>query len=377
MAEVLGPQSVADLAYSTGIDPGEALNWSMKEGISFGEFMNRVAAAIGARNQEFVTKYGDVMSITEEIMMEYPDGNTVVPSERRTDFDTPDSTAGTTIGHMLPLYYHAEAASGSKKYWQRTRTAKLNATIKAFVDKLVWRFELDIFQRLFSNEEFLIGSSGYNVPFVRGTGGNIDFTPPAYSGKPFDSSHNHYLGFNLSTPLTHGDMLDGLAATLFEHGHEPPYTAYVSSDDILAYHALTNFVKLVSINTLVLDRGGASSGNQFFAQGQPMLANNGLFGKYQSPYGEVDLRAFYRVPDNYASMFKSYGNMDARNPLAVRVAEDGFGMMLVPELNGSSDWPIKKLAVTMEHGVGVGEDRTNGAVGFLVAGGTYINGTVR
>jgi hypothetical protein len=56
--------------------------------------------------------------------------------------------------------------------------------------------------------------------------------------------------------------------------------------------------------------------------------------------------------------------------------EVGFGFYIVPETTQDDKYPIKEVHTEFEFGVGVGEDRTNGAVGYLVSGGTYANPTI-
>jgi hypothetical protein len=124
----------------------------------------------------------------------------------------------------------------------------------------------------------------------------------------------------------------------------------------------------------MVDRGGATSGGQFFARGQRPFA---LVGYYQSDYGLIELRATARLATGYAGLVKSYGQLDSRNPLAVRVhPQVGFGAYVVPETTPDDDYPVKQLDVEFEFGVGVGMDRTNGAAGLLVAGGSWADATI-
>lgn len=371
MAEVLGPLNLLDKALPTGVDGTRLAEWAMEDGITYGELANQIALALGDANQELVRRWGWLFAITEEIFMEYENGGSVTPMPELTDMDKPEPLMGTTIGHMIDLRYYGQGVGGSKRFFQRVRSAKIRAAISNIVRRAVWRFEQRLLTRLFTNTENAIGSAGYDVPFVRGTGGNVDFAPPAWEGEAFTTSHDHFLGFNLSTPLTFADMLNGLAETLQEHGHEAPYRATVARADIASYAALTKFVELVGISGVIIDRGGETSGNQMFRQANWQM---GHFGDFQSDYGPIELHATARVPTAYASLVKSYGQLDQRNPLAVRVhPARGFGLMVVPETTPDDDFPVKQLDVDFEFGVGVGMDRTNGVVGFLVAGGSYVN----
>ena len=123
-----------------------------------------------------------------------------------------------------------------------------------------------------------------------------------------------------------------------------------------------------------IDKGGTSTGAQFFSVGSREF---GTVGFYHSQYGLVEVKATARIPTTYSCMVKSYGQLAAANPLAVRVHPDvGFGFYVLPETTPDDDTPIKQLDVEFEFGVGVGADRTNGAASFLDSSGTYTAPTI-
>lgn len=374
MAEVLGPMTLLNKALPTGVDGTRLAEWAMRDGITYGQLANQVALALGEANSQLVSKWGWLFSITEELMMEYEQGGTVNPMDELTDVDKPVPLHGATIGHMLPLRYFGQGIGGSKRYFRDVRSAQVRAGISVIVNRGIWRFEQKLLGRFFDSDEEAIGTAGFSVPFVHGTGGSVDFAPPAYDGTTFTTSHDHFIGYNLSTPKTFADVFNGLASTLAEHGHMAPFTAMVSRADIATIGALTKFVEIVDNVVSIIDRGGGTSGPQFYTNGQRDI---GRIGYFQSDYGLIELLATNRLATGYVGMTKSYGNLDARNALAVRVhPQRGFGLAVVPETTPDDDFPIKQLDVDFEFGCGVGMDRTNGAVGFLVAGGTYTDGTI-
>jgi hypothetical protein len=373
MTEVLGPQTLLAKALPTGWDGTRIAEWKTREGITYQELASKMALALSSFNSELAARWAPFYFLTEELAMEYANGGSVTEAPDITDVDDPDALGGTTIGHMLPLRVYGGAIGGTKRYFRDARVAKINADVSVNVKRLEWRFEKKLLTRMFTNTENTIGSSGYDVPFVRGTGGTVDFAPPAYGGEAFTTAHDHFLGFATAS-YGFGDMLDGLAETLQEHGHEAPYSAIVSRADIASYLALTKFIEIVDPRILMIDRAAATTGPQFFSRAQRTF---GHFGDFQSSYGLIELYASYRVPTAYAGLYKSYGNGDGRNPIAIRVHPDtGFGAYIVPETALDNQYPIKKLNIEMEYGVGVGMDRTNGAVGYLVSGGTYANPTI-
>jgi len=375
MAEVLGPMSIALRALPTGVDGVKLAQWRLREGVTVQQFIARTAAALGGINQEFVQKWGWLFSITEMDHFEYPDGGTVTELPEITDMDDPDMMHGTTIGHQIDLRPYGGAIGGSRRYFRDARQPQIESTLRVIVNRAKWRFERKLFTRLFTNTENAIGASGYDVPFVRGSGGNVDFVPAAYGGQAFDTSHDHFLGIDSDTKQR-DELLNEMAETLEEHGHTAPFTALVSRADVAAYAVLTGFVKFTADVVTVIDRGAESSGNQLFARGTPMVTD-GAFGYFQSDYGLIELRAYNRVPANYGAMVKSYGQLDQRNSIAVRVHPDeGFGLAIMAEKTGDDKYPLKKLNIEFEFGVSVGEDRTNGAAAFLDATGNWTNPSI-
>ncbi len=373
MAEVIGPMTLLNKALPTGVDGTRVAEWALRDGLTYGELINRVSLAVGAFNQEMANDWGWAFGLTEEVMMEYEQGGSASEMPEITDIDDITTLSGTTIGHMIDFKHYGRAIGGSKFYFRDARSAVISATISTMVRQARERFEKLLLTRWMTNTENAIGTAGYDVPFVRGTGGNVDYAPPAYDGEAFTTSHDHYLGVD-SGSYGYDGVLDQLAETLAEHGHVPPYTAMVSKTDIASYMALTGFVEVVDPVVQMVDRAGATSGNQFFAMGQRPF---GLLGYYQGQYGLVEVRFTNRVPTTYAGMTKSYGNLDTRNGLAVRVHPDvGFGAYILPETTLDDDYPIKKLDVVIEFGMGVGMDRTNGAAAYLVAGGVWSNPTI-
>jgi hypothetical protein len=367
--------SVVQRALPTGVDGTKLAEWQMREGTSFGAFINQLGAAVGSVNQELAQRWGYLFGLSEDMMVEYPDGGSVTELGEITDMSDRDPVLGTTIGHMIDLKAYGGAVGGSKRYFRDARMAQINSTIATIVNQAKWRFEKRIFTRLMTDTENAIGSAGYDVPFVKG-GGSVAYTPPAYSGKTFTSSHSHFLALNSGASKTFANVFNDLAETLAEHGHSAPFIAHVSVADVETIAALSKFVQFVAPVVTTIDRGGETSGNQLYASGQPMVFG-GTIGYYQSKHGLIELRASNRIPTGYVNMIKSYGQLDPRNPLWVRVhPQVGFGLVVVPETTSDSQYPVKKVSLEFEFGVGIGQDRTNGANCYLAAGTTWSNPTI-
>jgi hypothetical protein len=371
MAEILGAMTVVQRALPTGVDGTKLAEWQMREGQTFGAFVNQLGAAVGSFNQELARNWGYLFSLTEDLMVEYPDGGSVSELAEITDQSDRDAVHGSTIGHMIDLKAYGGAVGGSKRYFRDARQAQINSTISVIMNQARWRFEKALLTRLMTDTENAIGSAGYDVPLVKGSG-SVAYTPPAYSGAAFTSSHNHFIAINTGSK-TYADAFNELAEHLAEHGHTAPFIAHVSVANVDTIAALTKFVQFVAPVVTTIDRGSETTGNQMYASGQPTIFG-GTIGYYQSKHGLVEIRASNRVPSGWVNVVKSYGQLDGRNPLAVRVhPQVGFGAFLVTETTTDSQWPVKKVSIEFEFGVGIGADRTNGANAKVYAGGSWAN----
>lgn len=375
MAEVLGARNILDRALPTGADGARLAQWQLRSGVTFAEFAGRVANALAVYNQSLLTDWGWLMFITEELLMEYPNGGSVTATPQRTDIDQIDPRHDSTISHMIDLLIYGEPIGGTRHFFRDARDAQLRADLRGIINRLRWRFEQKLLTRWFTNTETLIGSAGYNVPFVRGTGGNVDFAPPAYGGEAFATSHDHYLGVDTDS-YGYDDALNQMAEHIQEHGHNGPFVAVVSRADVASYYALPDFVRPVSDNVVYIDRGttSADTGAAFFSR---QAREMGVIGGFESQYGFIELRATNRVPTKYLGLVQSYGNNNEMNPLAVRVHPDeGFGARIVAQSQDDDLNPIKLIDVEFEYGVGVGMDRTNGVAAYVDSSGTWTNPTI-
>jgi hypothetical protein len=364
MAEILGAMDILNKALPTGADGTRLAQWELRANRTFGDYMQDVARALW------------LAFITEEQLFEYMTGGSVTATPIATDLDVPDLSHAETISHMIDLFPRVETIGGTKYFFRDGREATMTAAIRSKVDRLSWAFEQTLLNRLFLPTEAAIGSSGYNVGFTYGTTGNVDFTPPAFGGEAFASSHSHYLGID-SDSYGYDDALNQMSEHLEEHGHVAPFTAIVSRADVASYHALPDFVEPLDNSVVIVDRGTttADTGAALFSRN--VDREMGVIGGFNSEYGHIELRATNRVPTTYLGLCKSYGMNNERNPLAIRVhPEVGFGAQITA-FSGETDIErIKKMLIEFEFGIGVGNDRTNGVAGYLVSGGVWANPTI-
>jgi hypothetical protein len=377
MGTTLGYESILNLALPTGVDGTRLAQWELATGETFQQFTQRLATALAAVNAEFERDWGHLFFTTEEQMMEYRNGGTPAASAEVTDIDVVDPTHETTIGHQIALPVYQEMIGGTDRWFMDARTVQLTTDIGGKIDNLRKRFETDLLNRAFKTTESAVGTSGYNVPWVYSTTGTVDYVPPAYNGETFASTHSHFLGVD-SNSYTFADMLNQMAETIQEHGHDGTYFAIVSRTDISSYRDLADFIRPQDQMITHIDRASETSGPNYYTTNQ---LPKGVIGGFSSDYGEIQLYATARVPTGHAFLTKSYGQQSPKNPFAVRIRSaarggKGFGCYIAAVTGDSTISPIKLIRMEFEYGLGLGADRTNGVSAYRVAGGTYADPTI-
>jgi hypothetical protein len=377
MGTTLGYESILNLALPSGVDATLLAQWELATGETFMGFTQRLASALAAVNAEFQTDWGNLFYTTETQEFEYRNGGTPAASPVVTDLDVVDPTHETTIGHQIALEVKQEVIGGTERWFLDAREMQLTSDIGGKIDNLRKRFETDLLNRAFLTTEYSVGTSGYNVPWVHSTTGNIDFVPVAYNGETFASTHDHFLGV-ASGSYGFGDMLNQMAETLQEHGHDGPYYAIVSRADIGSYRDLADFIRPKDQMISIIDRAGETSGPNYYTT---QALRKGVIGGFSSDYGEIELYATARVPTAYAFLTKSYGTLSPKNPFAVRLRPasrggKGFGCYIAAVTGDSTISPIKLIRMEFEYGLGLGGDRTNGVAAYRSTGGTWTNPTI-
>ncbi|GEM_PF-1482904 len=379
MADVSGPLTTLNNQLPSGVDAGRLAQWRLRQGTSYADFRSTVAGAFNAVNQELLNTWGDLIYITEEDMMEYPTGGTTGEMPELTEMDVAELVKGETTAHMIDLKAHGDGIGGSWRYFEDMRQATLEASIRQIVQRGRNLFEKKLLTRAMTNTINTLGTNGKDVPFARGTGGGVTYAPPAHGGETFTTSHSHYIGVD-SASKGFDDALEETAEHLLEHGHMAPFTVKISSADVTNYHALANFSKPVSSNVVYVDQGGGT-GPRFIERGEIEQVGTGgagfYIGSYQSSRGLMRLYATSRIPTGYLFGYKTYGQNNAMNPIAVRIRPlVGFGFFINEIASDNDRFPIARIQIEFEFGVSVGMDRTNGATAYLVSGGSWSNPSI-
>lgn len=362
MSSILGYNDMKSWALPVGWDATELQKYAMADGSSAEEIFNDLLAGLIAASQSMLSHpiYGGLVSTTEEIGREYRNGSASSRMSKRAEYTKADPKKATTIGHMFPKESYDYTLGFTMDFLREARRGQIDANIADAIDAIVNEYQISVLTRFFSNTENLMGSGGYDVPFVAG-GGNVPHVPPQYQGFSFDSTHTH---FARDTVANRAVAIEAGVVHLLHHGINGPWIGLVPFADISTYAGLTNFRKPQRENITYANTTNLAQINEEV-----------FFGVYESEHGLILLHATNRLPTNYFGLYKSYGNDDPRNPLVVRVARDYKFTPIAMRGEGFKVYPLENMVVIHEYGVGV-RDRLNGYAIRFAASGDYSNPTI-
>lgn len=382
MATLIGPHAAVDLALPTGIDGAKVLQFMLLSGLTAEEHVRRVAAAIGAVNQQIYAMYSGLLYVTDAPYAYTSQGS----GERgktppKTEYAKPDAVRTSAIGSMLPIKDYEDALAWTPIYMRDAPVAQLTGDQKLIADRWWNRVGFDLWTRILTKEENAIGS-GYDVPWAVGSGNNVNFIPPQYRG--FDaptSAHTHFLYYDSGSYDWHDAFVGGIQQ-LVHHGHRSPHTIYVSYDDIDEIEAVEGFVELkpenwqripvFTVNAVAADSAPAVRTAPGLVEGMP----GELFGYFKTNYGYAELRWDEYMPTHFAFATKSYGQDSPSNGVALRYhpAYGGFGLRIDPRVTNSLSPELEAIYFPATFGVGI-NDRTNGVCMYLASGASSYPAT--
>lgn len=369
----LGPRDTSTVAMLTGWDATELAKWQLTDGTNITEVVSQMQFALAALNAELRTGlWGSLISITDRPEVEYRVGSSN-GFEQHTEYGRPDTARAATEGHMLPYVDYDRALGWTYDYLtKQARREQIEADIADAIKDARDNWRKRILGRCLQQGDDSgtakgLGSAGYSPGFATTAGStNVDFTPPAYGGTTFTSTHEHYV------PLAGGAFTNAVfsdaKAELREHGHEPPYMFVIGPSDETTVKGLTDFTPIAE--SLV-----AYGSTQDRALVPPEMLTVGAY-----PIGTIHEFAVHVVPgipQYYGFGWKTYGQLAQRNPLRVRVWK-GLSTVQVEAANdprnGSPAHPLQYLMLQMGFGVGVA-DRTAGTARY-VNNAVWSDGTV-
>ena len=365
----LGVRDLKDLALPSGWDGAYLAKQALQDGTTYEQVVNSLASAVVAFNSSLISHPWLPMltSPTERNTVRYRSGASDA-WENHTEYKLPDAGRASMTGHMLPREKYDKGIGWTWDYLNDAILEDVTADIRVFLDTGLDLFEREALQRLFKAEAVTVGSSGSSPP-VADASATLTFTPPDYMGQSFASTHTHLLRYGTSA---HGQAAGAMAAHLKEHGHIGPYEMIISDADKTTWASVSDATYRVYFRNA--QRTELSYGNDT-TLASPTVDPEMYFGLLDTPSGVVYLRSSYRVPTNYAAMYKPYGANDPRNPLRWWY-NSRFGPGLTMISADKIGFPVQRIIGYAEFGFGIGADRTNGVLVEFDSAGSYATPTI-
>ena len=355
----LGPNDLKQYALPSYWDAATLSQLRLEQGQTYEAWINDVTAALAMANAALLTDplIASLISTTTDPALEYPTGVSN-GFQVATEYGLPDAKRGNTTGHMLPLIAYDRGLGWTWMFLQKARQVQLDSDIASAMQDLKNIWAQRILTRLFKSDYDAVGSSGRSMPLADGGTADANYVPSPYPdrGGTFLYTHDHITNLNGITQAN----LEAALLLLWEHGHNSPFDLLIAEADISSWTNTTNVTGFIPRADPLLRYGSTQD-----------LANVGAdyIGAIETDYGAVRVRATGRVPTTYWSVYKSYGPLDARNPLRVRYnPKFGIGAVLLAG-DHIRQYPLENAVMWMEFGVAVGEDRCAAAVIINSAGG--------
>lgn len=363
MTALLGVNDLKNWALPSGWDATKLQEFQLADGTTLDVVYNEFVGASIAAAQTILEHpvFGNMVYVTTEPALEYRNGLASTGLDARSEYTRADAKRSQMIGHMLPEGSFDRSLGFTMDFLRKVRMSHIEAHIEDVIYDVVDEFQRQALTRFFSNTENVLGSSGYDLPFANASS-NVVYTPPAYAGQTFASSHTH---FDRKGTSNHLDAIKAGARHLAEHGIMGPYVGIIPEADVATYQAVTGFTypELGSLATV--------------SNTDRLAVDESVFiGGVHTRDGWVLLHATPRVPTNYFGMFKAYGSNDRRNSLAVRVSTDYLFTPVFLRGDGFRVSPLENMTLIHEYGVGVNRGRLNGYLCEFDSSGSYGNPTI-
>ncbi|MBN1430452.1 MAG: hypothetical protein JXB07_18930 [Anaerolineae bacterium] len=363
----LGPADLKDLALPSLWDLTEIKKVALADGATFDQIVADVQSGLSVLNNSLVTgaHYSGLVAVQDSVEVEYPVGvsNGV---EEATEYSVPTPKRGATTGHSLPIRPYDRALGWTMMYLRKARRAKLDTDVRSAVSDMRNHFQQMALRRFFLMAGESVGSTANaSVPLADGGATDANYVPPqSPEGETFLYTHDHFLRI---AAVTAAD-LETHVEHLQEHGHQAPYELIIPRADIATWTNTTTFPKFKAPEWAGVVYGTGSDR-------AAMQGINEYMGAIETGYGICRLWATPRLPTAYYGLYKSYGLLDPRNPVRMRIdPKVGFGWQLVP-----GNWinaPQLMAVMYAEYGFGVGEDRSNGVCVYVAGAGDYVSPTI-
>lgn len=363
---LLGANDLKQYAIPATWDASYLTKVALADGTNYETLVSDITAALAMQNAALLQDplMASLVSVTNEASLEYASGVSN-GFQDHTEYGRPDGGRAITTGTMVPLLEKDRALQFTWDFLKKARRSQIEANIGSAMQDLVNLYGKLALTRLFKSTYDTVGSSGKAVPVADGGTADSNFIPWNHPERAtaFAYTHTHLLRLDGITQAN----LESAIAHLWEHGHDAPFTLLISQADVASWSNTTNVTGWVKRQNLLIRYGA-----------QTDLAN--VQGPYiaaveTSAYGDVQVIASARIPTGYWAVYKSYGALDQRNPLALRVNPAyGAGAVLLAG-DHIRQYPLENAILYAELGFGVA-DRVGAAVVKNAASSVYSDPTI-
>lgn len=324
------------------LDQDYLTNLTLASGTTFETAITEIEARMAAFNAGFDSLVGALAFETQEEFIEYADAVAFKVSPKG-EYTIARPQRGEEMGgHMLPVRAWDAGVGWTEDGLREIRLANLLRNFDGLLLGFKVHFKKEVLRRLFRTTEVPVEwgkTTAVSPGFAgSGTGGNA-YTRPYPSGAALPGGYTHYIRSD-----TAGLDAAMLAARdkLFKQGHPAPY-------DLIAPQS-------------VIDTIAAS--NFFVPTGSPLIRSApadaealvdptlyvGVFGNLVRVRVAVD-----DWSDSALAIFKTYGNLDPRNALAIRFPNTAGvpGNGRAAYVRSRALYPLANAEVVSRWGVGV------------------------
>lgn len=342
--------------FPANIDQAYIAGLQNRAGLNFTQVLAEVDNRLGAANATTDPLVAALARPTTEVDLDGTGPQAFKPRRRgEYTLDRPQLAEG--AAHMLPLYGLENAIGWTEEGLLEASMNKIVLQIESAILGFKVQHRKDALTRLFSNaeERISVKSTATSPGFAgSGTGLNV-FSIPYPNGTALPGGYTHYYRTDAA----------GLAATLkaardrLRKWHPAPFDLIAPATQIAAISALPDFV---------------SAGSELVRVGNGTPEALVDASTYAGVY-DKDIRVRMAIDDfssENIAIFKTYGNFDARNPLAWRYDELRGRNMYV---RYRSFFPLDQANLLQDYGIGVG-NRTGAVLIHVAASGSYVPPTI-
>lgn len=370
--DILGVEDMRRDFFPAGIDVEAMLRQRTPGGMLYGDAYNQLANTLFQFNNAAVSTHDWLPWLcwpTTEDSTQYGEGG-AAEFVNTTEYTKPPAVRGSEKGHMYPMDDKNLMLAWTNEYMETKMTpSRLANDITKITGAAGNLLEIRALEGFFADSDRQVATTGVS-PGLIGATSTLVWTPPTYNGKNFLSTHNHQLRYTVAQVST------ACAAATFhmkEHGHMPPYDAFVNETDVSTVWAPIND-DTERVYFRPLSNVGLSYATDQTRSTQTVNESK-YVGVVETPSGVMNLIATPRLETNYFGIFKPYGLNNMLNSVAWRY-DTRFGLGIIARSAMFDANPTQGIVTRGQNGFAIGQTRTQGVVVRLAASGVYIEPTI-